>query len=53
MSVSRYKKWMTEAFINEDDETAIRKKKFHVGKGVYVDKEKDKDNPKKMILVNI
>ena len=37
---------MTEAFINEDDETAIRKKKFHVGKGVYVDKEKDKDNPK-------
>jgi len=29
-----------------DDEPVIRKKKFHVGKGVYVDNEKDKDNPK-------
>ena len=30
----------------KEEEPVIRKKKFHIGGGVYVDNEKDKDNPK-------
>ena len=36
---------LTNLLIKEE-EPVIRKKKFHIGGGVYVDNEKDKDNPK-------